>query len=159
MARTRVIPKLDHLGDSGMFAGDDALPVRTSRKPRAWQVIHACEYARDVAPIVEAQIAVGMSPFVVTSPAVSKKASGETASLMQAWQQIRMWRKYLDESGSPFLTRHLRTSANVHAHSFTAGMAAVRGQNPAVYDLRFFVEEHAAKSGQSGETSWLARSF
>jgi glycosyltransferase involved in cell wall biosynthesis len=155
MARTGVIPKLDHLGGD---TGVDALPVRPSRKPRAWQVIHACEYARDVTPVVDAQIAVGMSPFVVTSPTTSKKAAGETASLMQAWQQIRMWRKHLDESGSPFLTRHLRTIAIVHAHSFTAGMAAVRGQNPAVYDLRFFVEE-AARSGQSGETSWLARSF
>ncbi|HXA84050.1 MAG TPA: hypothetical protein VNZ47_03175, partial [Candidatus Dormibacteraeota bacterium] len=33
---------------------------------KVWRVIHACEYARDVLPVVEGQLAVGMRPFIVT---------------------------------------------------------------------------------------------
>ena len=43
---------------------DGALPRFT--KAKVWRVIHACEYARDVLPVVEGQVAVGMRPFIVT---------------------------------------------------------------------------------------------
>ena len=37
-----------------------------SAKSKNWRVIHACEYTRDILPVVEAQIAVEMLPYIVT---------------------------------------------------------------------------------------------
>src|SRR5690349_17775487 len=45
-------------------------PVRkedlAKARSRAWRVIHACEFARDVLPVVEGQVAAGMKPYIVT---------------------------------------------------------------------------------------------
>src|SRR6185437_4722563 len=39
---------------------------REGFRPRAWRVIHACEFARDVLPVVESQVTCGMKPYIVT---------------------------------------------------------------------------------------------
>ena len=153
MARSKFTVKSDRLTrDSSV----EEVAARHKRKPRAWHVIHACEYARDVESIVEAQIAAGMFPYVVTALGKSQKGAADQASLMQAWQGVRTWRKQLDECAPPAWPI---ASAILHAHAFTAGMAAVRGQSPAVYDVRAFVEEQAAGNGQCSQASWLSRSF
>jgi glycosyltransferase involved in cell wall biosynthesis len=136
----------------------DALIQEASLRPvpkkRPWHVIHACDYAREITNVIEAQLSVGMLPYVVTARSDPRKVSEDSASLMQAWQCIRTWRKQLDECGAPLASWPLDSTAILHAHSFAAGMAAVRGEVPAVYDLRSFIEEQA-DSGQA----WLSRSF
>src|ERR1051326_4973637 len=76
----------------------------SSKKFRSWRVIHACENARDVLPVIEGQIHAGMRPFIVTPYGA---ASGEvylaqpscerphSLSLLRAWQDVRNWRKSL----------------------------------------------------------------
>src|SRR5437016_13438260 len=122
-----------------------------AKKHRGWHVIHACEYVRDVQEVVEAQLAAGMFPYVITASGNSQSETDDRPSLLQSWQGVRNWRKNLDESVPA--TWPGKQETIVHAHSFTAGMAAVRGENPAVYDVREFVEEQAADS------PWLKRSF
>jgi glycosyltransferase involved in cell wall biosynthesis len=74
-------------------------------------------------------------------------------SLLQTWNHVREWRKLLNESA-------VETSCEiVHAHSFAAGMAAVRASSSVVYELRAPVEERAISAGNCAENSWLARSF
>lgn len=124
-----------------------------------WKVVHACEQARDVLMLVEAELAVGMRPFLVTprgfgaaSTYLSKppKEQAPQISLLQAWGHVRNWKRLLNQSNPD-------GSAEVlHAHSFSAGMAAVRSDAAAVvYDLSRPVEQIAVQSGQS----WLGRSF
>src|SRR5262249_46726067 len=75
-------------------------PVRA----RAWRVIHACERARDVLPVVEGQVSAGMRPFIVTPQgggkaelylAGKRQEPPPTLSLLRAWQDVRNWRKSL----------------------------------------------------------------
>jgi len=112
---------------------------RTLRKSRSWRVIHACEYARDVFPVVEGQVAAGMQPYIVTpcgSGSAEVYLSSKTAeqprplSLIRSWQDVRGWRKSIldcDPENSADL---------VHAHTFAAGMAAVRSCSSVVYDFQ-----------------------
>jgi glycosyltransferase involved in cell wall biosynthesis len=51
------------------------------------------------------------------------------------------------------------TADIVHAHSFAAGMAAVRGFSCVVYDLCACIEDWAIASGQCEHGSWMGRSF
>src|SRR5437868_4926660 len=124
--------------------------VRTPRqvKVRAWEVVHACDYARDIADVVEAQISAGMRPYLLTVGT----DSGAKPSIVQAWQDVRRWKKAFDESGAH------TTPQLIHAHSFSAGMAAVRLGACLVYDMRQTVEEQLAASGANSGV-WLARSF
>ncbi|HET9183419.1 MAG TPA: glycosyltransferase [Candidatus Angelobacter sp.] len=131
-------------------------------RPRAWRVIHACEYVRDVLPVVEGQVAAGMRPYIVT-PAGEGSAelylSGRgqdqprSLSLLRSWQDVRNWRKSLLDCAP-------ETAADiVHAHSFSAGMAAVRNIGGVVYDLHECIEELAISAGQCEAGSWMGRSF
>jgi len=125
-------------------------------------VIHACERARDVLPLVEGQLAVGMRPYIVTPQGCGAAESylgssgpetARPASLLRAWQDVRNWRQSLSQCDP-------RAPAEIiHAHSFAAGMAAVRGWPVVVYDLEAFVEETARAAGQCAEGSWIGRSF
>src|SRR5215469_2377172 len=74
--------------------------VKDSRraKIRSWRVIHACEYARDVLPLVEGQVLAGMRPYIVTPQGagsaevyLSKRdlEEGAPLSLLRAWQDVR----------------------------------------------------------------------
>jgi hypothetical protein len=155
-----------------MTAQTTSLPVetRTAGRPTSlarsratsWRVIHACEYARDVLLVAESQVAAGMQPYIVT-PQGSGKAelflSAENPeprrrlSLLRSWQEVRQWRKSI-------LDCDPENSADVvHAHSFAAGMAAVRNCSCVVYDFLACIEELAASARQCERDSWLARSF
>src|SRR5215471_685390 len=67
-------------------------------RPRHWRVIHACENARDVLPVVEGQVLAGMRPFIVTPMGagtaelyLAKRELEEPdgLSLLRAWQDVR----------------------------------------------------------------------
>ena len=141
-----------------------ALRVADAPRPksRQWRVIHACEYARDVLPILEGQIAVGMRPFIVTPMGagtaeayLAKKELEEpdALSLLRAWQDVRNWRKSLLECDPE------NKADLVHTHSFSSGMAGVRNLSCVVYDLKACIEELAMSAGQCERGSWMARSF
>jgi glycosyltransferase involved in cell wall biosynthesis len=125
-------------------------------------VIHACEHARDVLPVVEGQLAAGMRPYVVTPGGggaaevyLTSKDQEEpnTLSLLRCWQDVRNWRKSILACDPEF------SADLVHAHSFTAGMAAVRSCACVVYDLHDCVEDFAVVTGQCEPGSWMGRSF
>src|SRR5690349_20515817 len=129
---------------------------------KVWRVLHACEYARDVLPVVEGQVAVGMRPFIVTPQGAGTAElylSGgnhdqpRSLSLLRSWQDVRNWRKSLLDC-SPETTSDL-----VHAHCFAAGMAAVRSCSCVVYDLGACIEELAISAGLVESGSWMGRSF
>ena len=131
-------------------------------RPRAWRVIHACEYARDVLPVVEGQVAAGMRPYIVTpqgegSAELYLSGRGQdqprSLSLLRSWQDVRHWRKSLLDCAPE------STADIVHAHAFSAGMAAVRNIGGVVYDLHECIEELAISVGQCDPGSWMARSF
>ena len=133
-----------------------------SARVRAWRVIHACEYARDVLTVVEGQVAAGMRPFIITpqgAGAAELYLAGRnhdqprSLSLLRSWQDVRNWRKSL-------LDCNPETSSDiVHAHGFAAGMAAVRSCSAVVYDLGACIEELAISAGLCELGSWMARSF
>jgi glycosyltransferase involved in cell wall biosynthesis len=134
----------------------------SATKPKTWRVIHACEYARDVLPLVEGQVTAGMRPYIVTPHGAGaaelylREKNLEqpvTLSLLRAWQDVRNWRKSLLECDP-------ENSADVvHAHSFASGMAAVRNFSCVVYDPDACIEELAIATGQCDRGSWMARSF
>jgi hypothetical protein len=136
--------------------------ARDASRSRIWRVIHACEYARDVLPIVEAELSVGMRPYIVTphgGGTAEAYLSGRrhdqprSLSLLRSWQDVRNWRKSI-------LERALETSTDlVHGHSFAAGMAAVRSTGGVVYELGACIEELAISAGQCEPGSWMGRSF
>ncbi len=125
-------------------------------------MIHACEYARDVLPVIETQITAGMRPFIVTPQGAGSAElylSGQQQekprplSLLREWQDVRNWRKSILDCNPEF------SSDVVHAHSFAAGMAAVRNCSCVVYDVTAYIEELAIATGQCEPGSWMARSF
>ncbi|HLJ87520.1 MAG TPA: glycosyltransferase [Candidatus Angelobacter sp.] len=136
-------------------------PAATQRN---WRVIHAGEPAPNLLFVVEGQKAMGMRPVVVAlnedtssscSSALSSLANGNPAasamhSLPRSWQEVRNWRDTLLREGPGDL---------VHAHSFAAGMAAVRAFACVVYELQICVEAVAMAAGQCEPGSWMARSF
>src|ERR1051326_6214823 len=117
------------------------------REIRAWEVVHACDFARDIADVVEAQINAGMRPYLLTVGADMPAKP----SILQAWLDVRRWKKAFDESGAH------TTPQLIHAHSFSSGMAAVRMGACLVYDLRQDMEERLTASGNVGV--WLKSSF
>lgn len=141
-------------GDVTKSAGDRRPGIR---KIRAWEVVHACDFARDIADVIDVQVDAGMRPYLLT---VGADAAPKT-SVLQMWQDVRRWMKALDESSA-------RTTPQiVHAHSFASGMAAVRMGACTVYDLRLTIEERltlmliASEGGPAADLpgAWLARSF
>ena len=128
----------------------------------AWRVIHACEYARDVLPLVEGQIAAGMRPYIVTPQGAGSaelylarpnQEQVRTFSLLRSWQDVRNWRKSILEC-EPEISADL-----VHAHAFAAGMAAIRSCGCVVYDLNGCIEELAIAAQLCEPGSWMGRSF
>jgi len=127
-----------------------------------WTVIHACELARDVMPLMEGQLAAGMRPSLLTPAGLAgtkislKPPTREPVrpvSLLNAWSHVREWRSLMNASAAE------AASEILHAHSFSAGMAAVRSSSCVVYQLKQPVERLAAAEGHCDENSWLARSF
>ena len=127
-----------------------------------WKVAHACELAREVLPLIQGQTAAGMRPSLITpggytfAPAFHENNTVESAlpvSLLETWNHVREWRRLLNESAAETF------SEIVHAHSFPAGMAAVRASSSVVYQFKAGVEAQAIAAGHCAENSWLARSF
>jgi glycosyltransferase involved in cell wall biosynthesis len=127
-----------------------------SKKVFPWKVIHACEQARDVLSVIECQLAVGMRPCLVTPTGFasglnyvrhSVKAERQGVSLLRAWNEVRHWKRLLEDD-----SKH--DAEVVHTHSFAAGMAGVRADLPVVYDLRLPIEQIAFE-----DKSWLRQSF
>ncbi len=137
-------------------------PFGDGTRPRSWRVIHACEYARDVLPVVEGQVAAGMRPYIVTPQGAGsaelylsgrRQEQPRSLSLLRSWQDVRNWRKCI-------LACYPENSADiVHAHCFAAGMAAVRNIGGVVYDLGACIEELAISAAQCEPGSWMGRSF
>lgn len=131
----------------------------TSHRQRPWTVIHACERARDVLPLIEGQLAAGMRPSLLTPAGTRGLAFLETpkrerpVSLLNTWSHVREWRGLMNESAAG------NSSDILHAHSFSAGMAAVRSSPCVVYQLKQPVEKLAAARESYDENSWLSRSF
>ncbi len=144
-----------------MKAGERNSNSTKTRKQHAWRVVHAAETSRDLLPLIEGQIAVGMRPFLLTpsgsglGPALQECQNGTRSrlSLLQSWNHVREWRKLLQEGATEI------AADVIHAHSFAAGMAAVRNFSGVVYQLRDTIERIAAAAGTCAEDSWLARSF
>lgn len=133
-----------------------------SRSMRNWRVLHACEYARDVLPVIEGQITAGMRPYIVTPQGAGAAElylerknleQPRPLSLLRAWHDVRNWRKSLLEC-DPEISADV-----VHTHSFTSGMAAVRNFSCVVYDPPACIEELAISTGQCERGSWMGRSF
>jgi hypothetical protein len=144
-------------------AGDEVREsVSSATRIKNWRVIHACEYVRHVLPVVESQVSAGMRPYIVTPTGagaaelyLSSQQADQPAnlSLLRAWHDVRNWRKSLLECDPE------NTADVLHAHSFAAGMAAVRGFSCVVYDLDACIEDWAIASGQCEHGSWMGRSF
>jgi len=146
----------------GREQSDGAGTLPRFTKAKVWRVIHACEYARDVLPVVEGQVAVGMRPFIVTPQGAGtaevylsggNQDQPRSLSLLRSWQDVRNWRKSLLDCAPE------TTSDLVHAHCFAAGMAAVRSCSCVVYDLGACIEELAISAGLVEAGSWMGRSF
>lgn len=135
--------------------------ARTSAKRHPWNVVHACELAREILPLLEGQLAVGMRPSLLTPGGygvaasfteTAKRVESPQTSLLQMWNRVREWRKLLTDSAAE------ASSEIIHAHSFAPGMAAVRTNSGVVYQFKQTIAKLAAGSNY-GENSWLARSF
>jgi glycosyltransferase involved in cell wall biosynthesis len=133
-----------------------------SRPQTSWRVIHACEYARDVLPVVEGQVAAGMRPYIVTPQGAGSaelylarpgQEQARSFSLLRSWQDVRNWRKSILECDPE------HSADLVHAHAFAAGMAAVRCCGCVVYDLTGCIEELAIAADLCEPGSWMGRSF
>lgn len=146
---------------AGLSRSDKNVHTPPVHRPHPWTVIHACERARDVLPLVEGQLAAGMRPSLLTPSGAggeailetSKRESAHPVSLLNTWSHVREWRSLMNDSAAD-------TSSDIlHAHSFSAGMAAVRASSCVVYQLKQPVEKLAAARESYDENSWLARSF
>ena len=134
----------------------DPRALSTINHVRSWYVIHACEQARDAGELIDGQIAVGMKPYLIPGLYASGAAGAAThaasGGLLTAWNEVREWRKLLTAP-------ELAAFELVHAHTFAAGMAAVRSCPLVVYDIRNFIESQAVAARGASEVTWLARSF
>ena len=117
------------------------------RQTRPWRVLHACDAYERISPVVEAESAAGMLPAVVTRGLPASQGAAQI-SLLQACSSVRNWRRRLLESAAD--------CELVHAHCFSAGMAAVRIFPIVVYEIDRFVEDVPKPSHGR---SWLSRSF
>ena len=124
----------------------NAASPSTNPRARKWDVVHACDNARQVADVLDAQACANIRAYVVSRPRAND-------SLLQSWNEVRKWSSLLaDHLGeAPFDSAGLV----VHAHSFNAGMAGIRSDQPCVYDLSTFIEQSPAAVNRS----WLGRSF
>jgi hypothetical protein len=79
-----------------------------------------------------------------------------SGSLITAWHEVREWREAFQQSSA-------RQFDVVHAHSFAAGMAAVRNYPVVVYHVRGFVEQLAVETADAAHREppgeWLSRSL
>lgn len=136
---------------------------RATGRVHPWRVLHAANVSGALLEAVTLQSAAGMRPEVLTlegliDPAPDWAGQGEALSnsLMSAWHDVRSWRDALMRAAPARFEL-------VHAHSFSAGMAAVRNCPVVVYDLSGFVEQLALEAseehGLERPGAWLSRSL
>src|SRR5579872_6585841 len=89
-------------------AGNDHATVSNAQKAlkcRPWNVVHACEWAREVLPLLEGQLTVGMRPSLLTPAGyglasnlgdASRRTEFPQISLLQVWSHVREWRRLLN---------------------------------------------------------------
>src|SRR5579864_4012767 len=65
-----------------------------------WKVVHACEFAREVLPLVQGQLAAGIRPYLLTPRGYGSARSfleqrnseaSAPVSLLQTWSHVREW--------------------------------------------------------------------
>ena len=122
-------------------------PSLAASRPRKWDVVHACDHARQVADVLDAQACANIRAYIVSHPRPPND------SLLRSWGEVRKWSSLLSQhvGDPPFDSAGLL----IHAHNFTAGMAAIRSQQPSVYDVETFVDQVGAETARP----WLGRSF
>src|SRR5579859_4528331 len=93
---------------------------KSAPKHHPWNVVHACELAREVLPLVEGQLAAGMRPSLLTPAGFGlpsaflesgKRTEAAQVSLLQMWNHVRDWRRLLNDSAAE------TSSEIIHAHS------------------------------------------
>jgi hypothetical protein len=114
-------------------------PVTPRVQPRRLEVLHLCEDARQLADVLDLQVNAGIRPYLLTNP-----TPAGANRWLGSWNEVREWRRLLSGFSIPLL----------HAHTFAAGMAAVRTDAAAVYQLTEEIDKKLAMSG-----TWMQRSF
>lgn len=109
-------------------------------KLHAWKVLHASSAYEPVRALLEAQSSSGMLPELLMPPP-GLPGLGE-GSLWRRWSNVRTWRRALQESSAA-------SCEVVHAHCFSAGMAAVRMFPAVVYELEQFLEDQGGYPARS----------
>lgn len=136
---------------------------RSGLRVHPWRALHVAQGGAALLQTITLQAAAGMRPQVLTldglaDPDMAWASAQPTLanSLLSAWHDVRTWRDVLVANGGS----HYEV---VHAHSFSAGMAAVRNCAVVVYEITDFVEQLAMQaSEQSGSEkpgAWLSRSL
>lgn len=128
-----------------------------------WRALHAAPVSADLLKLVTLQEQAGMRPSVCSldgavepDPRWAAAVEPVATSLVSSWHEVRAWREVLVHmAGERFEV--------VHAHSFSAGMAAVRNCDVVVYEIKDFVEQLAldasAYNGSEPPGPWISRSF
>jgi len=135
---------------------------RASRR-HPWRVLHAAQGCAHLLEALRLQTASGMHPQVLTldGPADPDPQWGSAAvptshSLLSAWHDVRSWRDALAQAKPEQFEL-------IHAHSFSAGMAAVRNCPVVVYEIAGFVEQLALAASERADAeppgAWLSRSL
>ena len=112
-----------------MTSGAAYSGIKASRavgRVHPWRVLHAAHGSVALVDLVTLQATSGMRPEVLTleglrdpSPEWASQGEAVSESLLSAWHDVRSWRDALINGASARFEL-------VHAHSFSAGMAAVR---------------------------------
>lgn len=128
-----------------------------------WRVLHAAQGCADLLEALRLQTASGMRPQVLTldgptdpDPQWASAAAPVSHCLLSAWHDVRSWRDALHQAKPERFEL-------IHAHSFSAGMAAVRNCPVVVYEIAGFVEQLALAASELANAerpgAWLSRSL
>lgn len=137
--------------------------ARAAGRVHPWRVLHAAYPSAGLVEVVTVQAASGMRPEVLTlhglvdaTPEWVSQGEAASESLLSAWHDVRSWRDAMMKAAAGRFEL-------VHAHSFSAGMAAVRNCPTVVYGISGFVEQLAAQAaeqhGSERPGAWLSRSL
>ena len=149
-----------------MTAGIAHLSIQVRRatgRVHPWRVLHAASPSAGLLETISVQAANGMRPEVLTlaglvdpEPVWAHEGQPVSDSLLSAWHDVRSWRDVLMKSAP-------QRFELVHAHSFSAGMAAVRSCPIVVYEIDGFIEQLALQAseqhGAEPPGAWLSRSL
>ncbi len=122
------------------------------------RVLHLTDSPGQIAAILDAQNRSGIAATVATLRGLGSQTAVsvgdlEPLSWRTAWGQVPRWREVLLE------VQEQAPSQILHAHTFTAGMAAVRNFDCVVYQLGDTIDNTLERTALGDNTSWLRRSF